>query len=55
MMVVDEHCCIISDLDDFYFLSANDNAFDVIVAFQGPCEMLNYKLQIEGPIRGILT
>ena len=32
-MVVNENCCIISELGDFCFLYANDNAFDVIVAF----------------------
>lgn len=40
-MVVNEYCSIISELGDFYFLSANGNAFYVIVAFQSPCEKLN--------------
>lgn len=41
MMVFNEHCCIIGELDDFYFPSANGDAFNVIVAFQCPREKLN--------------
>lgn len=40
-MVFNEHCCVIGELGDFYFPSVNGDAFDVIVAFQGPREKLN--------------
>ena len=39
-MVDNKHCSIISKLDDFYLLSANRNALDVI-PFQSTCEKLN--------------
>ena len=40
-MVAHRHSCVIGESGDFYFPSANSDAFDVIVTFQSPREKLN--------------
>jgi len=53
-MVNNKHCSIISKLGDFYLLSANRNAFDVI-PFQSTCEKLNTNYKKKKPKWGIFT